>query len=145
MAVAFEYQVAQLARAANDVAGILTGALVGLYQTVIDINPSNVVATFTAGECDYNTYAEQALVWADPSVADDGTVEVVAAALIFRPTDAVTPNVTWGMFILDTTAAFLLFAGQFDGAPLPLQSALQQVILTVRYRPATGSIVVQVN
>ena len=114
MAVLLEFQAAQLIRAGDDIAGILSGALLGLYQAPVDINAGNTLATFTAVEATYNTYARQVLVWDTPSVADNGTVESIAAALTFRPTDAVVPNVIWGLFILDTTAAFLLFAGQLS-------------------------------
>jgi hypothetical protein len=145
MAVLFEFQVSQLARGGDDIAGILTGALVGLYQAAIDINSSNTLATFTGVVATYNTYAAQAITWDAGSVAQDGTVEFVGAALTFRPTDAVTPNQIWGLYITDTTAAFLLFAGQFDGAPLPMVSTLNQIIIHVRYRPATGTVVVQIN
>jgi hypothetical protein len=116
-----------------------------LYQAPIDINQSNTLATFTGNIATYHTYLAQAVTWDAPSLAQDGTVEVVAVTLIFRPTDAVVPNSIWGLYITDTTAAFLLFAGQFDGPPLPMNSTLNQILVTVRYRPATGSIAVQIN
>jgi hypothetical protein len=145
MAVLFEFQKSQLVRCADDTAGILTGALLGLYQAPIDINQSNVLATFTAAVATYNTYAAQVIVWGTPSVAIDGTVESVGAQLIFRPTDAVTPNSIWGVYITDTSGAILLFAGQFDEAPVNLNGTLDQLAINVRYRPATNSFVVTVD
>jgi hypothetical protein len=141
MASLTEFQTATLARAANDVAGFLAGCKIALYQSPIDILPSTPLATFSAAEATYTGYAQVTLVYATPSVADDGTVEVVAHPITFRASDAVTPNIIYGCFVVDSTGAILYYAGQFDGAPLPLQNALQLIIVTLRYRPATNSIV----
>jgi hypothetical protein len=141
----FEYQLSQLDRAANDVAGLLAGVKLGLYQTPIDILPTTPLSTFTADKATFTSYVKTALVWDTPSVADDGTVEVVSHSITFRPTDAVNPNQIYGCWIEDSTAAFLYYAGQFDGAPLPMVNALQQIIVTVRWRPASNSLVVTVS
>jgi hypothetical protein len=150
MAVLTENQASQLARAANDIAavaavGYLHLAHLHLYQVPIAILPTTPLATFTAGEATYTGYADDPLVWDVPGTADDGTVEVVAAPLVFRPTDAVTPNVIYGCYITDTAGANLFFFAEFDSAPLPMQTALQQIIVVVRYRPATDSIVITIS
>lgn len=150
MAVLIENQTSQLARALQDtqvtaVAGYLHLAHLHLYQSPIGILPTTPLSDFTAAEATYNTYADQALVWDVPGIADDGTVEVVAVPLIFRPTDAVVPNVIYGCFITDTAGAVLYLFCEFDLAPLPMQSALEQIIVIVRYRPATDSIVITIS
>lgn len=141
----FEYQLSQLDRAGDDVAGFLAGCKLCLYQNVIDIGPGNTHADFVANVANFAGYAKAALVYDTPSVADDGTVEVVTHALTFRPSDATVPNVIWGCWIEDSTAAILYFAAQFDGAPLPMQNALQQIIVTVRFRPASDTLVITVS
>lgn len=150
MAILTENQASQLARALQDTqaataAGYLHLAHLHLYQSPIAILPTTPLATFSAAVATFTGYADQALVWDVPGVADDGTVECVATPLIFRPTDAVTPNIIYGAYITDTAGANLYIFGEFDGAPLPMQNALQQIIVVVRYRPATDSIVITVS
>jgi hypothetical protein len=143
--ILFEYQLSQLDRAGDDVAGYLTGVKLGLYQAALDITSSMTIAAIHAAQATFTSYVKTALVWDTPSVADDGTVEVVSHSITFRPTDAVTPNQIWGCWIEDSTAALLYFAGQFDAAPLPMINALQQIIVTVRFRPATNTLVITVS
>lgn len=140
-----EFQKSKLLRAADSIAASLLAAKLGLYQTLIDIAPDTPLATFTAAIATYAGYATATLTWGTPSVADDGTVESLSASVTFRPTDAVTPNAIYGLWIMDSTSTFLLFAGQFDGAPLPMQSALQIIRLTVRFRPADNTTVVELG
>jgi hypothetical protein len=141
----FEFQLSQLHRAANDVAGLLDGVKLALFQAPMDIGEATTLAELVANVATFTGYVKTALVWDTPSVADDGTVEVVSHTITFRPSDAVTPNQIWGCWIEDSTAAFVYFAGQFDNAPLPMTSALQQIIVTVRYRPASDTLVITVS
>jgi hypothetical protein len=141
----FEYEASLLARANADTTGYLKLATVDLYQTDVDIGSGNTVADFTASVATYVGYAQGVLAWDAASVADDGTVECVSAAITFRPTDATTPNVIYGCFIRGATGGTLLFAGRFDGAPLDMSDAVHQIVLTVRYRPDATSIAVTVS
>lgn len=143
--ILLEFQASQLARATDDVAGTLLGLKADLYQEPVDITPATPLATFTAVIANYTGYAQGAVTWEVPSVADDGTVEVIGNFAVWRPTDAVTPNNIWGIFFRAAIGGALLFAGQFDGAPLPMANALQQIAITLRYRPATNSVVVTVS
>lgn len=147
MTTMIEYQAATLARAECDIqaaagtAVFLEGAKVHLTKTAIDINIGTTLAELAAEEADYNTYASQVLVWDDPSVADDGTVEVTCAALVWRPTDAVDPNMIWAAYITNGASSVLYFANQLDEAPVPMNSTLDQMIMIVRYRPASQTVV----
>ncbi len=145
MSQLFEFQKSQLVRALNDTAGELLGALLGLYQAPIDINQGTPLATFTAAIATYTGYAAQAIVWGLPSVNQAGEVEVQGIGLIFRPTDAVAPNSVWGIYITDSTGADLYFAAQFDAPPIPMVSALDQITIVIRYKPATQSFAVVVS
>ncbi len=145
-----ETQKSQLDRGLSDTVspaavGSLFGAKINLFQTQIPISPDTPLVDLDAAVCDYTGYAQGTIVWQAPSVADDGTVEVVGTCAVFRPTDAVVPNNAWGLYIQDTTATYLYYLGQFDQAPLPMSSALQSITVTIRYRPATNSIVVVVS
>lgn len=141
-----EYQASQLARAAADVAGYLAAMKVDLYQTDIDLATFPPIATFTAEIANFTGYAQGVVTWDTPSVADDGTVEVLGAVPQWRPTDAVTPNNVYGIFCRAAAGGgALLFTGRFDDAPEPMASALDQITITIRYRPADRSLCVVVS
>jgi len=140
-----EFQASQLARADADIADYLLALKADLYQTEIDILPETPVGDFTAAIATFTGYAQKTVTWGVPSVADDGTVEVVGTYTEWRPADGVTPNNIWGVFFRAAVGGALLFAGQFDGAPLPMNNALNAITITIRYRPASKSIVVVVS
>lgn len=122
--------------------GTLDGAQVRLF--VNDVQPvrGSVVGDFT--ETNYTGHADEDITWLAPTVADDGHVEVIGTVGEFRPTDGVTPNVVYGAVILDSGGAVMM-GGRFDDAPLPMNSALDNIVLTVRFRPFDGSIAVVVS
>lgn len=151
MTLLLEFQAATLARALNDteaapgVAGFLDGCDLCLTKTEIDIEPDTTLAALDAEEADYSGYARQALVWGVPSVSDDGTVEVIAAPLTFRPTAATVGNQIYAVYIVDGGGTLLYFARQLDEAPVPMVSTLDVLILTIRYRPATDTICIAIT
>lgn len=140
-----EFQASILARAAADIADYLAAMHLDLYQTPIVITPQTPVATFTAALATYTGYAQGVVTWLAPSVSDDGTVEVAGTIPEFRPTDGVTPNVIYGVFCRAAVGGALLFAAAFDNGPLPMENALNAILLTVRYRPSTRSVCVVVS
>lgn len=141
----FEYQALTIARALDDVAGSLDGAKVWLYKAALPVDGSTPLATFVTNKADYTGNGSGDITWLDPSVADDGTVEVVGTVPEFRPTDDVTPNDIWGVYITNGAGDALYWCGQFDDPPLPMNGPLNSIIVTVRYRPASDSIVVTVS
>lgn len=145
MANLIEFQASQLARAAADVADYLADLKVHLTRAELLITPETVVGDLTAIEATYTGYALETVVWLDPSVSDDGVVEVVSTPMEFRPTGTTVTNVIWACYCLAAVGGALLFAGQLDGAPIPMASALNSLILTIRYRPATNSLSVVIS
>lgn len=142
-----EFQASQLARAAADilaVSGPLHGVLCNLGQTNLAITQATTLAELVAQVATYDGYANQAVVWGTPVVNQAQIVEVVATALVFTPTGSVTPNSIYNAWITDSGATHLYYAGTLDAAPVGLSSPLNQLELTVRYRPAVPSIVVEV-
>lgn len=125
-------QQAQIDALADFIAGGLTGAEIHLFQNNIVFNPNTVVIGDLV-EATYVGYAAIALVFGVPSVSDDGNVESICTAQVWRPTNSVTPNSIYGFFI-DDGAGVLLAGGTFDIAPLPMNSALDVINTVVRFR-----------
>jgi len=118
-------QAAMIAALTDYIAGGLAGAEIHLFQNNLVFDP----ATTEIGDLDEATYVGYlaiALVFGVPSVSDDGNVESICTAQVWRPTNAVTPNDIYGFFI-DDGAGVLLAGGYFDGAPLPMNSALDVI------------------
>lgn len=143
--ILLEFQLSQLDRAAADIAGYLLGIKANLYQTPVAISQSTPLSAFTAAVATFTGYTAHVVTWDTPSVADDGTVEVLGSFVAWRPTDGVTPNVIWGVYITDGAGALLYFAGQFEDAPLPMGGALDQITIVMRYRPADKSLIVTIS
>lgn len=140
-----QYEALELGQAADAIAATLAGALVGLTKAQVAVNRSTTKAALEAVKCTYTGYAPEVITWGIPTRADDGVIEVVGSVGVFAPTDAAAPNDAWAVYIYGAAAGPLMFAAQFPGAPLPMQSALDQITILVRYRPATGSIAVVVS
>jgi len=142
-----EFPASQELRANADVllAGYLLIAKLHLGQTALAITDATTKAALDGQEATYNTYAAQVLVFGVATVNQAGQVEVLAAPLTFVPTDGVTPNNIWNLWITNNANTVLLFAGQLDTAPVALNSPLNSLELTVRYRPATNTFVVEID
>jgi len=125
-------QAAELLFLADVVAGDLTGALIHLYQNNLVFDPTTVVIGDLV-DANYNTYAALVLAWGVPSVSDDGHVETIAAAQVWRPTDALAPNDIYGYYIT-TAGGVLLMGGFFEGGPFPMNSTLDVITTTVVFR-----------
>jgi hypothetical protein len=143
-----ESQLSQLGRAANDVnvgttnPGVLYAAKVHLGQSNLAIDPATAYAALSAQEATYTGYTAEALTWDVPTTSADNTVESVSTPIVFRPSDAVVDNAIYNVWISNTGSTAWYYAGQVAGGPLPMASALDQIIVTIRFRPATGSICV---
>jgi hypothetical protein len=140
----------KLALAANGVAspaalGVLFGAKMDLCKVDAPLSPTIPLATLTAGIANFTGYAQGTVTWDAPSVAGDNTVEVVGNMPLWRPSDAVTPNVIFDWFMTAAVGGALLMMARFDGAPLPMGTALNQIQLVMRWRPSDNSIAVAFN
>lgn len=140
-----EHQSAEILGAEDEIDGHLAGAKLGLFVGAVDITQARVLADFTAAKATYTGYVKQAITWLEESVADDGTVEVVGTVPQFRPTDAVAPNMIAGCWIEDAAASDWYYAGYFDNQPLPMNGILDAMLVTVRYRPRSGTFAVVVS
>jgi hypothetical protein len=120
--------------------GALHNMRVDLFQA--DITPTRVTALsdYTAGIADYNGYGHETATFGVPSRADDGTIEVLGTVPEFRPSDALAPNTIFGLWTTLGDGS-LGFAARFDNPPIPMQDALDQITVTLRYRPTNGGLV----
>jgi len=128
--------------ALTDTGGLLDGALIRLY--VNDVQP---VVTSVAADFDPTTYtghADKLITWLAPSIADDGSPEVIGTVPEFRPTDGVVPNTVFGALLIDS-GFVMMEGGRFEDAPLPMESATDAIVITVRLRFLEGSIAVVIS
>lgn len=145
-----ESQASQLGRAANDInvgttnPGVFYGAKVHLGQTALAIDANTPYSDLSGQEADFTGYAATVVTWDVPTTAADNTVESVSAPVVFRPTDAVVDNAIYNVWLSNSGGSVWYFAGTIVGGPLPMASTLDQIILVLRYRPATGSIAVTI-
>jgi hypothetical protein len=114
-------------------------AKIRLYQTDLAIDKNLTLATLNSASATFAGYGDQTITWAAPSIAEDGTIEAIGTTPAYRPTDAVTPNNIFGLYLVNQNGD-LMFAGRFDGAPVPLVNTLSQLTVTLRFRPQSASI-----
>jgi len=125
-------QAAEILTLVDALAGDWTGAKIHLFSNDYQFDPATAqIADMT--ECTFAGYAAQTVVWGTPSVSDDGNVESVAAAQIYRATNAVTPETAYGYWIETLAGAVLLAGGTFE-TPLPFESALDAATLVAVLR-----------
>lgn len=145
MASLFEFNSFTLLEAADVIAGTLADAKVRLTQAPVPLNNDTTFAELVAANADYGGYAQANIDWMEPSIADDGQVEVVGTVPEFRPANDDTPNDIIGCYISNAANNDAYFVGNLDGQPLPMNDVTDAIILVVRYRPATGSLTVAVS
>jgi hypothetical protein len=125
--------------------GPLNLAVVDLFQVPITLGPAVPLATYVAGIATYAGYAQGAITWGPPTLALDGHYEILGTVPAWRPSNSVTPNVIYGFYVSNAGGTKVYLAGLFDGGPLPMNSALDQITLTLRYRPADQSAGAQID
>lgn len=128
---------------ADAIAGVLTANKVALFQSNTVPTPATVIGDYT--QATYSGYALEAITWSAPTLADDGSVEVIGILGEFRPTSSVVQNTIYGLLLVDTTGLILYAAARFDDAPLPMNSVLDAIVPTIRVRITPGGLVVTVS
>lgn len=128
--------------ALTDTGGVFDGAKVRLFVNDVQPTVDSVVGDFTVTT--YAGHGDELITWLTPSISDDGFPEVIGTVGEFRPTDAVTPNTVYGAIIIDGTSV-MMEGGRFDDAPLPMESALDSILVTVRLRFLDDSIMVVIS
>lgn len=126
-----------------------TAALDGGFVGLINSDTVTLGRDTTAGDCTINEggyagYAREDITWNAASLADDGTPEAVGIVPQFRPNGSSTINI-YGFFLMASDSVTLLACGQLDGAPLPMADATSAIVVTLRWRPTTGGISVDVS
>lgn len=124
------------------IAATLAGVLVGLFQTDITVDRDTTLAELVAGIATFDGYAQEVVTWGPATINDAGEIEFQGLVGEFRPTGSVTPNTIYGYYVqVPGGGGALLFAGRFDNPPLPMGSTLDNIIVTLRWRPQTGGVV----
>jgi len=134
-----------IAQAVTAGTGVLVGMHVDLCTLDLSYDRTTTLADLTPGIPTYTGYAAGTVVWETNTIADDGTVEVLGTMPDFRPTDAVAPNIVYGMFCRAEPSGALMLLGRFDNAPLPMGKTTDVIKIVLRYRPATASIAVVIS
>lgn len=130
---------------ADVLAGHLAAVSVGLYKTDIELTEGLTFADLDAVKANYTGYAAEAVTWSAVTVSDDGEVELIGVVGEFRPTGMAVTNTVYGAYVFDPVATTLKLVGRFDDAPLPMASADDAILVTLRYRLKDGSLAVVVS
>jgi hypothetical protein len=136
-----------LTAGANVIAGVLALSVFQLVKTNLAMDRNTTLADVTdaTNKANYNTYADGVITWSAATRADDGAIEWIGTVPEFRPTDGVVPNDVFGGALINAAGTKLQAVCEFDGAPFPMRSVLDSLIVTLRYRPAGGSLVVTIS
>jgi len=145
MGILFEKNLFKIAVANADILGPLADAHLGLYKTTVPLNEGTVKADLTAVIANYDGYAEANIDWQAPSFAANGEVEVVGTVPEFRPTGGNVDNVIIGGFVTRNTDDALLSFGEFTGTGIPMNDVTDAMVVTIRYRPRTSSLIVSID
>jgi len=115
--------------AAANYTGVVGNCTVGLFTAWPGFSPDLAITDLT--EADFTGYVQQAVTWSTPYESSDEDAAMTSGDHVFRPTDAVTPNIVIGAFLLDDDSN-LVAAGTFDDV-IPLEDADDQasILLTL--------------
>lgn len=123
--------------------GDLDGALVGLYKAGGPPTRETDLSALT--EADYNGYAREAVTWDAPSIADDGTPEVLGSLGEFRPTNNLAPNPEiLGAFLVEAGGDYRAGA-QYVSGPLAMVETTDVIRHVVRLRFAPDGLLVLIS
>jgi hypothetical protein len=122
----------------------LAGATVHLFASNTPVNRDTIKADLLAGEAAFTGYAMKTVTWGTPARSSDGQIEMTGIMTAWRPTDAVTPNTVYALWLAKLTSGDVLGVATFDN-PVPMQDALDELIVTLRFRPLTNSLVVYID
>jgi len=130
MPVAYPNQTYDLALLTYLGATGLLAAEMGLSKADIIVDATTPLGDLTPA--DYTGYAQEAITWHLPSVSDGGVPELVSDQVIFRPTGTTVTNVIYTGWI-ETAGGAYYAPFRFDN-PIPMQSALDELVAVVRWR-----------
>lgn len=122
------------------VAGFMATPDLHLTKAALTIDRDTVVADLDAIEADYSGYAVEVGAWSVVTISDDGKIEYQCVVGEFRPNASAVANTIYGWYMTKTGTGELIMAGSFDEAPIPMGSALDNLVITPRWRTETGGI-----
>lgn len=140
-----EIELGKSAVASVATVGCLDGCTVDLVKDDITLNRTTTKAAADAAVATYSGYAQGDITWSAPTISDDGEIEFLGTTDEFRPTGSGTTNSIYGLYVKNAGNTKLLFAGAFDDAPLPMASTLDSIVVTLRFRPRSNSIVAMIS
>jgi len=120
--------------------GPLDGAKARLFKSDTPVTPTTPLGAYTTA--DYTGYADKTITWSALTINDLGGLEIQGVVTEFRPTADTVGNVIYGLVVL-TSGGALRLAGRFDNPPLPMNSALDNIlpIIIVRANPLGGIVI----
>lgn len=124
-------------------AGGFAACIAELYQNDFVPTRESVIGDFTVAT--YTGYASKVPTWSAPSLADDGNAESIGTMTEWRPTGSVTTNVIYGVLLKKAVSFELLLAARFSPAPLPMGSALDVILTTLRLRITQSGLVLVIS
>lgn len=133
-------ELTEIAIGGDAINGYLKTVKMCLFKGDVAVDPNTPFADFDTGKADYTGYTEAAITWSPITRADDGSIEYLGVCLPFRPTDSVKPNMVRGAYVKNMAGDNWVCAVRFPDQGIPMQSNMDSLALTLRYRPAAPSI-----
>ncbi len=112
----------------------LHGASIGLYGIEINLNTAMTKGDIDANSMTFGGYAPHGIDWGPVTLGEDAAIEVLGAVDQWNPTGSDSTQLAFGFYVWNHAGA-MLFAAQFDGAPLNMGSPLNVIQITLRHRP----------
>lgn len=129
-----------IAIGADAVAGALDLAEVALFKEDIAITRNTTYAELEAAKATFDGYAVKVVTWSAATIADDGIIEYLGSTAEFRPTGSVVTNGIFGLYVRNAGHTASFWAARFESPPLPMESTLDSIRVTLRYRPGANSL-----
>lgn len=111
---------------------LLGNASVGLLKGPFTPSVDTTYAEIEVIEADYDGYARQAAgLDTTPHIGFNNLSYIQGDLLLFSPSDTITPNTIYGLFLTGTASTTLLGVEIFDN-PLPLPGPAEQITIIPR-------------
>lgn len=123
------------------IGGYLKLTTAALFIGDVPVGPDTPYSAFELGKANYAGYAPGAITWSAVTRADDGTIEFLGTVPEFRPTDGVSPNMIRGVYVRNGVPDNWVCAVRFEDPGKPMESTLDSIRLTIRYRPGNDTLV----
>jgi hypothetical protein len=121
--------------------GFLDAAHAHLTMIDVPIDRTTLLTDLSNASANFDGYLPGNVDWQLPSLADDGTAEVLGTVPIFRPTGSHNANGIFDLYLTNNTDDSLWACGRFDLAPLPMATPFNTILVTIRWRGGKLSIV----